>query len=86
MRGTRGWINQTLMADGRVQERDAFRCGHCQRLVTVKPMCDPADMGGRCFCCDSLICKGCVGKGCTPLEMRLEAEENRARFQREMRG
>jgi hypothetical protein len=56
-------------------EAETFSCGHCQRIVTIKPRCDPADMGGRCYVCDSLICEGCVGKGCSPVEKRLEAAE-----------
>lgn len=56
-------------------EHDTFTCKHCCKVVFVKPMCDPADMGGRCTCCNGLICKHCVGKGCDPLEEKLRRWE-----------
>lgn len=58
-----------------VKEEDTFTCQHCGKVVFVKPLCDPADMGGRCTCCDSLICKDCVGKGCDHLEKKLARME-----------
>ena len=68
------------------QENDTFTCKHCNRVVIVKLRCDPADMGGRCFNCDGLICPRCVGKGCTPFEKRLEQIERRDRLYNDMRG
>lgn len=64
-------------------ERDIFTCAHCHRVVHVKPLCDPADMGGRCTHCEDgegrgLICAACVGKPCVPFFRRLEQEESRA--------
>jgi len=79
MRGTRHGVLITSGPEG-TKEEDTFVCGHCCRIVTVKPMCDPAEMGGRCTCCDSLICKHCVGKGCDPIERKLERMERRARM------
>ena len=58
-------------------ECDTFTCGHCQHIVLVKPMCDPAELGGKCKVCDSLICKHCVGKTCTPWEKQMEVREAR---------
>ena len=56
-------------------ESDTFTCRHCGKVVFVKPMCDPADMGGRCTVCDGLVCPDCVGKGCDRLEEKLRREE-----------
>ncbi len=66
----------TTGPDGTAEE-DTFTCGHCNRVVFVKPMCDAADMGGRCTCCDKLICKYCVGKTCVPIEEHLNRVERR---------
>ena len=67
-------------------EHDTFTCVHCNRVVFVKPRCDPADMGGRCACCDGLICKHCVGKGCDPLEKKIERMEAAGRLRMEILG
>lgn len=67
------------------KEADTFKCQHCQRIVIVKPMCDPADMGGRCTCCDGLICDRCVGKGCDPVEKKLLRLESRRWLDEAMR-
>jgi hypothetical protein len=58
------------------QEADTFTCFHCNRIVIVKPKCDPCDLGGMCRICDKMICPDCVNKGsCDPLEERLLREE-----------
>lgn len=62
-------------SDAGNSEADTFTCGHCQTIVLVKPFADPADMGGRCTCCDKLICPGCTGKGCDPVEEKLKRWE-----------
>lgn len=62
-------------------EADTFTCRHCNTVVRVKPMCDPAEMGGRCTLCDKLICKHCVGKGCDPFEKKLERLEARRTYE-----
>ena len=68
------------------QKADTFTCKHCNRIVVVKPFADPADMGGRCTCCDGLICKNCVGKGCDPMEEKLNRMEARSRLYESLRG
>jgi hypothetical protein len=67
--------------EGPPQEADTFTCRHCQRIVFVKPMCDPADMGGRCTCCNGLICPNCVGLGCDPVEKKLQRLEARRSYE-----
>lgn len=64
-------------------ELDTFTCSHCNRVVHVRPLTDPADMGGRCLNCEDgkgrgLICQACVGKPCAPFMRRIEEEERRA--------
>ena len=64
-----------------LNERDTFTCSHCNRVTHVKPFCDPADLGGHCCVCDSLICKNCnylrsLGKPCVPMYERLTRMEN----------
>ena len=60
-----------------VMELDTVSCGHCNRVTHVMPRMDPADMGGLCKICYGLICKFCVGRGCDPLEAKLERAEAR---------
>jgi len=62
------------------QEWDTFTCGHCCQVVFVKPQQRPEDLGGFCTCCTKLICSACVGKGCDPLEKKLERWESRRRL------
>lgn len=58
------------------RESDGFICGHCgAEQDEVPPGRDPADIGALCNCCQQLICYHCRGKGCMPLESRLEAWE-----------
>ena len=67
-----------LGPEGVISESDSFTCAHCQRVVIVKPRCDPADMGGHCRICDKLICKRCVAYGqCVPWEKQMERMEAR---------
>lgn len=68
--------------DGVKIEQDTFTCAHCNRVVFVKPQSDPADLGGLCKQCMGLICPSCVGRGCDPLEKKLERAEARDRFLR----
>ena len=57
------------------EEVDSLTCGHCGTVVWMKPFQAGEAMGGRCTCCDKFICLGCVGKGCTPLQKKLEQWE-----------
>jgi len=62
------------------QEADTFTCFHCNRVVIVKPMCDPYDLGGMCRICEKMICPACVDLGkCDPVEKKLEREEAKYR-------
>jgi len=61
-----------------VHEVDTFGCGHCGRVVHVKPRQRPEDLGGLCRQCMKPICPGCIPSGrCDPLEKKLEAMEKR---------
>ena len=83
MRNPKGYAFQTDRETGLiVSEADTFTCSHCHRIVHVKPMCDPADMGGHCRVCDGLICKSCnylmsLGKPCMPFVERVNRLEKR---------
>lgn len=66
---------------GRVvaQETDTFTCGHCNKVVFVPTRADPANIGGMCKQCMSLVCPICVNVGnCTPLEKKIQEMERRA--------
>jgi hypothetical protein len=69
---------------GEITELPTFTCGHCQNIRRVKPYCDPADLGGLCKICMTVVCECCVGKGCDPFEKKLEREEARGRALRYM--
>ena len=59
-------------------EADTFTCGHCNKVVFVRPRERPEDIGGLCKQCMKLICPHCLIAGnCTPLEKRLAAQEAR---------
>jgi hypothetical protein len=65
-------------ADGTIAEMDSFSCGHCNRIVHVRPKADPAEVGGLCKCCMRLICPHCLDTGtCDPIERKLERQEAR---------
>ncbi len=76
MRNPGGYLYGVDPVDG-VSECDTFTCLHCQQVVFVKPLCDPADMGGLCKVCMGNICPSCVGLGCTPWEKQMEIAEAR---------
>lgn len=65
--------------NGVQHEVDTFTCAHCNKVVVVKPKCDPADLGGNCRLCMKLVCPRCVDLGCTPFEKKLEQWEARDR-------
>lgn len=84
----------------RLQERkpveyDTLTCGHCQRIVFVKPgsagtiylVVDRAattfreEPGAFCRVCMRPVCLPCHDVGrCTPWEQKIEASEARERF------
>jgi len=70
--------------DGHRVERDNFTCGHCGKIVFVKPGQRGEDVGGMCKLCYNLICGECVDLlVCEPLERKLERDEKRERFLRQ---
>lgn len=79
MRRPGGYGVETTV-EGRQNETDTFTCAHCNKVVFVKPKCDPADLGGFCTCCSKHVCKDCAGKGCDPMEKKLERWELRRRL------
>jgi hypothetical protein len=62
---------------GMEAEHDTATCNHCNRVIIIKAMCDPADVGGLCKMCNNFICPACVGQGCTPFEEKLKQMEMR---------
>lgn len=69
------------------RENDTFTCGHCNRVVFVKPAADPTTYGGFCGACARLICPGCEAEkvrtlSCRPFEQWLEAQEAKDRLRR----
>ena len=64
----------------RIKEYDTFTCVHCNAVVHVKPMADPAELGGFCRSCMKLICPNCaLDRSCTPFLKKLEQMEARHR-------
>jgi hypothetical protein len=77
----RGYGVITDPALGQPEEIDSCTCGHCGRVVWMKPFENGAAMGGLCTCCDKYICPNCVGKGCSPLQKKLEQWERRREYE-----
>jgi hypothetical protein len=83
MRRPQGYAFQTDRETGEiVAECDTFTCSHCHMIVHVKPMCDPADMGGHCCACNGMICPSCaylaqLGKPCLPFVERVNRLNDR---------
>lgn len=71
----------TISGPNGLQHVSTFTCKHCQRIVAVKPFCDPADLGGQCPHGCGLICPACVGKGCDPFEEKLARAEARRSYE-----
>lgn len=60
------------------QGGETFACGHCNKQTFIKPMCDPAEIGGLCKGCMRLVCGPCVDQmRCDPIEKKLERQEAR---------
>jgi len=82
MRNPKGY-GMVFSPCGVIEEHDTLVCGHCNRIVIVRPKCDPYDLGGMCRLCEKMICPACVNKGvCDPLEKKLEREEAKYRARR----
>ena len=76
----------TLIGPEQTKESATFTCGHCMSIRHVKPYCDPADLGGLCKICMTVICEKCVGLGCDPFEKKIERQEAAGRARRWMEG
>jgi hypothetical protein len=66
--------------DAGQEEADSITCGHCAKVTWMKPYQPGEACGGRCTCCDTFICMECVGKGCYPLEKRLQDWERKKQY------
>lgn len=78
-----GYLRITSPNGGKDHERDTFTCRHCNKIVEVKPMCRPEDMGRICGGCDGILCKRCSMKeGCSHIEKRLKTWEDRDNWRR----
>lgn len=68
-----------VIGPGIRREFDTQTCAHCNAIwVTRSNSPDtPGDPGGGCRQCGTLICPQCVGKGCTPLLVRIRQMEQR---------
>lgn len=80
--------------DAPTVERDAITCGHCSRIVLVKPGTvstvylqprlgapDLEEPGAFCSRCMRAICLPCHGHGrCLPIERQIEEMEARGRM------
>lgn len=86
MRRPQGYATITEPGKNTV-EMDTFTCGHCNRIVHVKPFQAPEELGGGCRLCMSPICAACAGQGgCDPFEKKLERMEARDRLRRAAEG
>ena len=86
--------------DAPVVERDTITCGHCQRVVFVKPNTAATtylipgthpdhpwreEPGACCRVCMRSICLTCCDVGrCTPFERQIEQMEARQRFREQI--
>ena len=74
-------FNRTTDGWGVEKKEDTFTCKHCNGVVFVEPFQDPAEAGGWCMACTSLICKHCVQYAeCKPFEKQLDQHERMERL------
>lgn len=60
-----------------IKQASSFTCQHCNFVVAVPLMADPANIGGLCKRCMGLICPKCVARGdCDPIELKIDRMEN----------
>ena len=76
MFGCHGYAIATDPAKGLPEEWDVLTCSHSGKVIMIKP----GDDVYRCHCCGGFVHPSEVGKGCKPLERKLEAMEARARL------
>lgn len=90
---------QATVYGDRLIEHDTIACGHCNRIIFVKPgsastvyifyqLIGPPreEPGAFCRVCMRPVCLRCHDVGtCTPLERHLEELEARGRLQRSAR-
>ena len=74
---------QRIVTNGSMYESSTFTCCHCSHVVHVPPKAD-VNFVGMCHNCMKPICQECSGKACEPFERKLEREEARGRFFREI--
>lgn len=58
-----------------IRETDTHTCAHCSFIVHTPVNKKIEEVGDFCRSCMKVICLRCVGKGCTPFELRIEREE-----------
>jgi hypothetical protein len=85
MRKPSGLILETSLDTGKVREIESFMCHHCNRHTILWKGQRPSDIGGFCTICGSLICSSCVGKGCDPLEKKIQRWADQAYFRAQMK-
>ncbi len=69
--------------DGKIIEMGASTCQHCGHITLIPPGSKAEDVGiGLCHACFGLVCKGCLGKGCAPIEKWCEEMEHRHMFRK----
>ena len=97
-RGYATFLDPTAATPAR--EYDTVTCGHCQRVIFLKPGTGgsvyllprptpdqpyPETMGAFCGSCQTPVCLPCHADGrCTPFERQLEAMEARGRLRRQV--
>lgn len=71
-----------------VKEWDTLTCGHCQRVVDIKPLTPLSEVGGHCRACDHFICFNCekkrqAGTECVTVERFCDIVEAQERSRRQ---
>jgi hypothetical protein len=80
-----GLVFETDTATGNVKEIETFMCKHCGKHTVLWKGQPPDEAGGYCYSCGGMVCKACAGKGCDPLEKKLEAWARRENFYARMK-
>lgn len=66
------------------KEWDTLTCGHCQRIVQIRPFCPLEEVGGHCRPCNKFLCPDCEtkranGQPCIPWAKQMDVIEARER-------